>query len=434
MVRVVPGLLVAALLGVAQFVLGALETARAAEPLKREDVQRLFEYAWSADADERAKAAEYYDELVRRCEPDQRIAYARVLTAIKQRQFADALKYVEPLVSVNKPLPGALRAKVWLAVLLKNYGQAAIASEKLVAALPPLSDPPAEDETDQEDLARFLGRVQGFLDGPAADAWPEGQRTGLRKKMVDALKGERKVAYLEGRDAVLEQYLALTDEKESRREKSKEDGERERDEKLTALNETREQAAQRKKDLEARASKLRGELNDELAQLAKQDAPLQRRFAQLDVQGTALRRELSLIDADRVRLEALVARERDPNLRALYVRDLARLDTTFARLEIDLATITRQAAGVAAQRGDLDRRAAQARASLGQQIDLAESENADLNRKVKRADTEERRLKTRNPRESSGAVTAKAAQAAAFTTYEPFPLDDQRQALLDSFK
>jgi len=405
-----------------------------ADELQRADLETYLEHAWSVKPEERTQATSYFDELIQRVGPDRRLGHARVLATIKQRQYADALKFVNSLTAVENPKPELLRAKVWLAVLLKNYGQAAVAADKLALVLPPIADPPADDESDYEDFARFLGRVQGFLDGPAADGYPEGQRAALRKKVLDSLKGERKVAYLEGRDAVLEQFLALTDEKEVRREKSKEEGERERDERLTALNETREQASQRGKELDSRNEKLRSELNDELSQLQKQDAPLARRYTQLDVQGTSLRREMALVDSERIRFETLLARERDPNLRASYIREIARLDALFARYDVDFAAIARQASGVAAQRAELDRRAAQARANLGQQIDSAERELGDLNRKARRADAEERRLKTKNVGENNSGVLAKAAQAAAFTTYEQFPLEEQRQALLNSFK
>ena len=53
---------------------------------------------------------------------------------------------------------------------------------------------------------------------------------------------------------------------------------------------------------------------------------------------------------------------------------------------------------------------------------------------MRRADGEERRLKTKNVGENNSGVLAKAAQVAAFTTYEQFPLEEQKQAVLDSFK
>lgn len=409
-------------------------TVARGEELRRADVERLFQLAWSTASEDRSEVAPYYEQLSAKSGGDARLRHARLLTAIKLRQYADAAKMADVLTAVDKPALDHLRARVWLSVLLKNYGQASVAMEKLLAALPPLADPPADDEGDFEELSRFLGRVQGFLDGPVADAVPEAQRNALRKKITEGLSGERKVAFLEGRQAVLDQFLALTDAKETRREKTKEAGERERDERLQSLNDSREQAAERAKELDSRKSKLRSELNDELAQLQKQDAPLARRFAQLDAQGTALRRDLALIDSDRLRYDSLLAREKDPNLRASYIRELARLDALFARLDVDFAAVTRQAASVAAQRADLDRRAAQARLSAGQQVDAADREQADLNRKARRADAEEKRLKTKTPGEKDVGVLAKAAQAAAFTTYEPYPLDEQRQVLLDSFK
>lgn len=409
-------------------------TTLAAEPLAKRDVERLLELAWSTKSDERAEAGPYFDELLERVGSDERLVRAQLLVKIKQRQYAEAVKLVDRLLAGDKPPLDLLRTKVWLSVLLKQFGPASVASERLAQSLPPLADPPGDSEGPNEDLARFLGRVQGFLDGPASESYPEGQRTALRKKVTERLVGERKVAYLEGRDAVLEQYLALIDEKESRREKSREDAERDRDARLTDLDELRNQAAQRSKDLDARKDKLRGELNDELKELQKQDSPLARRFSQLDAQTTALRAEQRLVENDQARYNALLTRERDPATRAFYIRELARLDALWARYDTDIATMTRQAAGVANQRADLDRRAAMARNNVAQQVDSAERELADLNRRLRKADAEERRLRNKNSGENNSGVLAKAAQAAAFTTYEPYPLEEQRQALLELFK
>lgn len=408
--------------------------AQAAEPLAKADLQRYFDLVWSADSTERAAADEHLAALREQAGSDERLVYAQVLAKIKQRQYSEAVKLVDTLVASDKAHVDHWRTKIWLSVLLKQYSQASLAIEKLVARLPPVADPPEPSEVEREEIARFLGRVQGFFDGPVSETFPEAQRTALRKKIADQLGGERKVAFLEGRDAVLEQYLSITDEKEARREKSREEAERERDAKLTQIDETREQAAQRTKELDARKDKLRSELNDELNQLQKQDAPLARRFAQLDAQVTGLRRELALIDNDRARVETLLARERDPVLRATYIRELARLDALAARYETDITVGTRAAAGIAAQRADLDRRAALARGTFGQQAESTEREQADLNKRAKKAEIEEKRLRNKNPGESNSAVLAKAAQAAAFTTYEPYPLEEQRQALLDSLK
>ncbi|HND55203.1 MAG TPA: hypothetical protein PLV92_22470, partial [Pirellulaceae bacterium] len=95
-----------------------------------------------------------------------------------------------------------------------------------------------------------------------------------------------------------------------------------------------------------------------------------------------------------------------------------------------IANIDRQAANIAAQRADLQRKLALVQANLGRQLTTAEKELADVQKRIRKGDAEEGRLRraTGGAAENSQSL-ARAAVAAALSTYEPFPLDEERDRL-----
>jgi hypothetical protein len=88
---------------------------------------------------------------------------------------------------------------------------------------------------------------------------------------------------------------------------------------------------------------------------------------------------------------------------------------------------------VTGQRAALQAQAAQARAEVGGQIDRGTKELGGIGKKEKQLDG----LENRASRPVSGTTSRTAAlgaQAGALTTYEPFPLEVEKQRVLDSFR
>ncbi|MFO0819679.1 MAG: hypothetical protein U1A77_17155 [Pirellulales bacterium] len=405
----------------------------ASAPPSRNDVDRLLELAWDAAPDKRAEAENYFAQLAESTNRDSHVLYAQALAKIKQRRYADALKLIDELVELEPKNVEYARGRVWLLVLLRKPEQGLVALGKLAGQLPAASEPAGDGEDSHLDLLRFAGRVHGFLEGPGADWMAESARENYRRKLVDSLPESRKTAFLEGRDEVVDRWLGQKDDQQSTRDKVKRDQEQQRDERLSDLDKQREQDERRAADLNSERTRLRSELNDQMADFQRQERPLIDQISRLDAQATVVRRDITVVSSDIARLEGLLLRERDPILRDQYRRDISRLDAIASRQQATLAGLVRQGNSLAAQRADIQRRAAQVQQSMGRQLDGVDKEQSDAQKRTKAADNEERRLR-KAPLGDSTQLRAMSAQSTAFTTYVAFPLEEERERLLESLQ
>lgn len=422
----------------------------AAAPPTRDELKKLLELGWRIDPESQQAADELYDQLSGATRSHGSVSYAQALIKIKQRRYSDALPLVDDLLRFEPKNIDAWRAKIWLSIILRRSPEALVATEKAVALFPaepaaPVAPPPADKDARDDpaeandaeryyvDLSTFLGRMFGYLEGPGAATVGEAQLVTHRTKVVERLTGARREAFLAGRDAVMDQFLGKKDDQQVTREKAVQEEEKQRDQRLRQLDEQRSRDAERVDQLNAERTRLRGELNDQLRDIQRRDQPLADQVARLDAQATRLRRELNIYAGDIGQLERLLLRERDPLIRDQYRREIAVLESRASRLDADLAALNRQGAGVVAQRASLAQEAQQVQGSIGRQLDSLDKEGGDIQRRARQADGEERRLRKPTTGDTTQ-VRAMSAQASAWTTYEPFPLELERQRLLDSLK
>lgn len=407
-------------------------TSAADSKWQRDELVKFFRLGWDLSPEARIKVDEQYDELVPLSKGDGRLQYAMALIKIKQLKYQEALKLVNEIVAADKMNLNAWQAKIWLTVLTKNYSQALVDLEKAGQAMPPVDTTDDKNNEAYREMATFMGRVFGYLEGPAGTHTNEDERIAQRKKMVARLSPERRKAFENGREAVSDKYLALTDQAIVSKERAKDDAEEERDEKLKGIDDEQQQLEKRRTELGTQRDKLRGELKAEMDDLTKQDRPLAQQFATIDARATVIRRELGLLTVSIAAQQAALARERDPGLREVIGLQLLNFSRLAANYNTDLTALTAQASTIAGQRAQLQQRAAQTQNNYGRQLDQAEKELNDIQKKANRNVNAEKRI--RKPTSADTPESrAKAAQVASFVTYEQFPLEREKQRLLDSF-
>jgi hypothetical protein len=406
--------------------------AQADDAAVKQGVARLFEVGAQNTVKARAAAEEHYNDLKNAAPTDVRITYAYALVQIKHHKYAEASKLLDEVVAARKTDRQAWKAKSWLSVITKNYAAALVDLDRLSQLLP--ADAAEGDEEEQHlELSRYLGRVFGFLEGPAADAVIDPQREAARKKILARLTEPRQLAFEEGRSRVLAAWSGLGVEKEESEEKAKGVAEEEREKLLKDLETRKAQLAERRAEIGPRREKLRSELTAERDSLAKEERPFLADLNVINAQAAGIRRELDFYAADILRLQWRFEREKDPVLRDRLRRELDRTNFLAARVDGNLATLQRQAAGVQAQLAEVQRRHLQAAARINGELARLDNESAALDKQEKRHDIDTGKAK----KPAVGDVRrsrAISAQAAAFTTYEEFPLEAEKQRLLDSYK
>ena len=97
-----------------------------------------------------------------------------------------------------------------------------------------------------------------------------------------------------------------------------------------------------------------------------------------------------------------------------------------------MAVLERRVFLINQQRALLRQRVGQAQADIAKQVSEIEKELADLDKREKRIDVQEKK----GPRNTSATRTSRRldAEMTAFTTYDEFPLELEKQRVLDWFK
>jgi hypothetical protein len=399
----------------------------------RAAIARLLEVGWENTPQARVAADLQFDEVERLAFGDTSALTTSLLVLMQQRRYDEAQKRVDDLLAKDESDFTALRAKAWIAAILKNYAAAMVAADKLsqqLAAVPPATE---EDAARHRELIAFLGRLFGYLGGPVADSANQGQRRNYEKQIVGRL-GESQIGpFEEARDGVLQKFVEMTDARLDEREKAVADAQAAKEQALADIEADRQQMAERGAELTARRKQAQDELQEELAEIGKLDAPLVRELARLEGQAAAINRELLSYAAEIDRLRSLAARERDPVIRRQFLLEADRLSLVAGQIDGDLVAINRQAASVQTERAALAARRQRAQATAATEVQRIDKELTEFAKREKRNDGIEKRA-SRPVSGTTSKARSLSAQATALSTYDPFPLEVARQQLLDSLR
>jgi chromosome segregation ATPase len=316
---------------------------------------------------------------------------------------------------------------------MKNYSGAMLAADKLSQQL--ADDPPRADDEQviHDELHAFLGRMFGFLGGPAADSVNQEDRKASERQISERITAARRARFDEARDGVVAKYLDLTGDKDEERQRIIDLAAASRDKTLKELETEKEAIAGRLKELDDRKGKLQSDLRDDLAEIAKDDQPLVQELARLDARGRALNRDLLAYESQISLLQTQAAAEKDPVRRQSLLFEADRLSLSASRLESDLFSLRRLSDGVQAQRAALVARSRRAQAAAAEQSQKIDKETSNLAKRDRVNEAVEKRV-NKPATGTTSKTRALTAQATALSTYDQFPLEAARQRLLESLR
>jgi chromosome segregation ATPase len=322
---------------------------------------------------------------------------------------------------------------VWLHTILKNYPAAMLSADGLSLAL---ADRPLDSEqrrAEHEETVGFLGRLLGFLGGPAAESVTQDERKALEKKLLARLGASHQAQFENARNGVLARYIELTGESADSRDRAVAAQQAEREKTLAELQADRAQLERQSQALEERREKIQDELRSELAEIAAKDQPLVRDLSQLDARANLLSADLVSYSLQIARLQQLAAAEKDSARRQQYLFEAESLSLITARIDADLYSVNRQSRALQQQRAALSARQAQARSAAANQVQRLERELGDLAKRDRRNDGIEKRA-SRPAAVTTSKSRSLAAQASALSTYDAFPLEAAKARLLESLR
>jgi len=413
--------------GAAALVLMAGQIAIADDADTRRAIRRLLDVGWSTSPSARSAADVAFAEESVAIAGDLRALEAWTLILLQQRRYEEASKRVDQWLAKDPDNWFALRARVWLWTLLKNYPAAMVSAEKLADQIS-AADPSTATEEERQEYVDFLGRIYGYLGGPATANVGQEDRRSSEKRVLAKLGEQWGEAFTESRDGVLQRHLEFTDSRSDEREKARDAEAAEREKTLSEIEGEREKMKSRAGEIQEERNRLRDELTSEVNELQKQERPLAQQFAQLDAQAAGANRELSNLSVQIQRLEFDAEREKDPVIRNRLLREADRLQVLAARIDRDLRVIERQAAAIQQERNVLASKLREVQNNYGGQIAGLDRELQGFSKREKRLAGEEARAK-KPTSGTTGQVLSLGAQAAALSTYDTLPLEARKELL-----
>ncbi|MGD0783803.1 MAG: hypothetical protein ABSA30_13185, partial [Candidatus Aminicenantales bacterium] len=186
-------------------------------------VERLLEKGWPRTVDARVEAQRRYDRLAPLAAAEPRIPYAYALIEVRQYRYAEAISLLDQVIRADPGNLSARELRIWLGILLKDYGRAMVEMPQLAERLPAEKAGP-DAQAQALDLAGQLGRMCGFLEGPVEGHVDQTARAACVERLFSQLGEARRTAFETGRKAVLRQFVALGEETEMTATAAKETG------------------------------------------------------------------------------------------------------------------------------------------------------------------------------------------------------------------
>lgn len=395
-------------------------------------VARLLEIGWGTTTSFRTAADSQAEVLFSAAGRHPSALYATALVQIKQRRYAEAAKLMDEVLARDEGNLPAWRAKVWLLTVLKNYEGAMVAADELSKLLPKDVAKTGEEDPMRGYVA-FLGRIYGFLGGPAQANVSIDVRKDSEKAVTGRLSESRQVAFEEARDGVLQKFVELADAKENVKDKAKEQADAEREKTLKEIAELRDVNKEKVKELESKLEKFKKDHEKESDYVRKADAPLQTRLNDLSTQAANVNMQLINIDSQIVLVQANLNATKDQNVRNFLFLELNRLGALEGTTQAELLSLNRQAATVQQQRSALAVRQQRADAELAGKIGQIDDELNAIAKKERKADIAAKRAAKAGATTPQSALSL-SAQAGALITYDQFPLEQEKSRLLARLK
>jgi tetratricopeptide (TPR) repeat protein len=405
-------------------------TAVADDAPFRKALSEAITTTWGSKPELAKAANEKFSQIDQMAPGDPRALYGHALVLISQRRYDDALRVLDRLLADQDDHLPAWRAKIWIVTLRRNFGASLAACDRSTAILGELGDEGTEAITEH---LRFVGRVLGFMEGPAADAAGTGGRGDIEAKIVARLDESQRADLLGAKEDLLVKFSELISARDDSKAVAKAEADETKTKLLQDVAEARVANEKRAEDLQQRRDTLSDQYDAEMKKIADEDAPLLSQITSLESELVAEQSNLSIVNGDISRLQIALSRERDPVIRRQIRFDIDRLAVTSSRLQANVLGIDRQIGVVNGQRATLAARQQSVQNRLGNQVKQIDKELATLGKAEKKLDGNEKQI-NKPVSLNKGKVLSLNSKAAAWTTYAPFPLLIERDRILGSLE
>lgn len=324
----------------------------------------------------------------------------------------------------------AWKLKAWLSMLTKEY-DAAMSEMQRVADLMPGEQSDDEAETTYSELASVLGRMVGFLEGPAKEGVDAARLADCRQKIAARLTSARRLKFDEGRRSVVEQHAGAAEEAEQTGAAAEEEAAKRKEKMLQDLEHKAEETAAQAEAEQKRVEEVKKQLEYELDKVASEDRAVVEQGRQIETQVVGVRRELQVLDERTAYLLDRADHTDDPHDKQMLLDEATVMRARRQRPLMVLADLDRRYAALNAQRAGLVQRSQDIQNQYQRETGRVDKLHGTLDRIRKDRGKVQGQTVTGNTPQ----VRDQKKRSVSLTTYVPLPLslDNERDRLLESF-
>jgi hypothetical protein len=421
--------------------LGLTATASlAADPdAAKAQTKALLEKAWTKSAAARTLA----DQCDLKSPPLQghyQVAMAHWLVLMKQGSndsYDKALESLESFFTSNPPAGSALlglRAKAWIQVTKKTYGEALKTADRLAQAVTASSmESSANVPANHAEAIEFLGHVVGFLEGPAEKSIDDNALKKFEATVLARFDEPRKKLFHDAKTAVATEFAKYVDKVADAKDDSKAAAAAAKQDKQSGIAADGAKIKEDADKLAKEQQQLRDEFLKRMDSLNRQEVPLRQLYMGLQNQLTTANNTLSQNQTTVQNIRLQVNGEKDANRRQ-------QLQNNLQQAQNNLDTAQRSADNISFQV-----KQAEANYNVIQQnkavlVREAQAKGFQLENQMQAigVDQQKNEAKAKRVAKSKAGPSPKAAtlgiEASAFRTYDTFPLEESRDRLLTAVR
>lgn len=389
------------------------------------ELTALLEEGWGDSFRSVSLAQKHYDAAAPQAGGDLRLHLAMALVNARHRRYSTADGLLKEVLEIDPQHRAAREMQIWILMLSRKYTEGLTAINSQVGKLPP-------GEAGNESLGLF-GSLYGYLDGPGSSAVAPNVLADHEKRLLAQLSPTQQKIFQAARGAIRRQYQEMALDHEQAKEEAKQQQESEKAELKEQLSKQGDKVAEQKESVDSQASEVEQDATQKLAELEKQMTPLNAEVARLNVVGARLNAEIAALTAQINTLLGQAATTDDPAQQAILQAQANRLIGIRGRYQADYAAADAEARRINAARLQLEGERRQAIAAYQAKMQALGKAAKQLERTEKRIAQDTKRA-ARPATGASSRVRSLSAKVTALSTYVEFPLDRERQRILDSLK
>jgi uncharacterized phage infection (PIP) family protein YhgE len=387
---------------------------------------QLLKDLWSRDGNNLEVAQKSFETTAVR---DGNTLFAYALNRINHYRYRDGLSVARE-ASEKSPEDFDVWATLsWLEVLLQNNNEGMLALQKLKASIQVLE----ADSAKRGFYIRHMGRLIGFLEGPAGGGVNQEILTNTISLIEEKLTPDESKAFIEARQAVVDEFVKLGGKRELAKTDFLADAKAKAEAETKVLEGQNELIMKRRESIPSQISKLTDDFNSQTSSLRAQAQPLQSQIGMLQAQHSNLQIELQQHYAQVAYYQGLLNRTRDPNDRFWIINQMNQFQLFCRNVESQILGVQGQLRSIDSQLGSLNRQAQQVNAQYNSQVGRLQAELNELDRQLGRNMSKTQKL-AEPPKRITGEALTLSQRLDKLKTYYDLPSEQLRNDLLEKIK